>query len=181
MRLSSQQPMNKVINYPVVIADASLLIALAKIEALALLQALFARILIPQAVAEECTKHDSYPGAKLINQAIQAEKIIVNDIEDSSRSRELLATESRLGAGEAQAILLAIEKQSLLLIDEKLGRNFARYHKVKVIGTAGVLLVAKQRELIPEVKALLEKLKQSGYRLSHSLINQVLDLAGEDN
>ena len=47
------------------------------------------------------------------------------------------------------------------------------------IGTAGVLLLAKEKKLIKTVSPLIIELKKSGYYLSNSLIQTVLDRAKE--
>lgn len=47
------------------------------------------------------------------------------------------------------------------------------------IGTAGVLLLAKQKQLIPAVKPLLEQLTMTGYFLGDDLIAKILLTAGE--
>jgi predicted nucleic acid-binding protein len=87
--------------------------------------------------------------------------------------------EEELGEGEAAAIALAAERGHGVLIDEKLGRAVAEGLKLKVIGTVGVLLLARRRNLIPAVKPLLEDLKTSGHRLSEELIQEALRRAGE--
>jgi predicted nucleic acid-binding protein len=48
-----------------------------------------------------------------------------------------------------------------------------------VIGTAGILLRAKARGLIPAVRPLLLELKAKGYHLQSQLIDQISAAAGE--
>ena len=50
---------------------------------------------------------------------------------------------------------------------------------VASIGTAGVLVLAKQKQLIPAVKPLLEQLAMTGYFLGDDLIAHILHTAGE--
>ena len=53
----------------------------------------------------------------------------------------------QLDRGEAEAIALALEsKADALLIDELDGRAIARKHGLSVLGTLGILLLAKQRD-----------------------------------
>lgn len=84
-----------------------------------------------------------------------------------------------LGKGEASAIILASQLKAGLLIDEKLGRKVARKMQLPIIGTAGVLLLAKEKNLILEIAPLIFELKKSGYYLSEELINTVLIRAQE--
>lgn len=46
-------------------------------------------------------------------------------------------------------------------------------------GTAGVLLIAKKRGLIPAVRPLLEALMNADFRLSGEVVTTVLEDAGE--
>ena len=73
------------------------------------------------------------------------------------------------------------KKKSALLIDEKKGRNVAEHHGVTVIGTAAILIKAKNKKIISQVKPLLEKLITHGYRFSPNLIKEVLKRCNENN
>jgi predicted nucleic acid-binding protein len=53
-----------------------------------------------------------------------------------------------LDRGEAEAIVLAQSRDARLLIDERKGRAVARRRGVGVIGTGGVLLLAKREHVI---------------------------------
>ena len=67
----------------------------------------------------------------------------------------------------------------MLLIDEHRGRTVARREGVAVFGSGAVLLKAKERKLILEVRPYLEALSDAGYRLSDNLCRELLRLAGE--
>lgn len=161
----------------IVIADAGPLIAFSKIKRLPLLTSTLGELIICQAVAEECTANLSLPGAKEIKDAISTGLIIVNKhyipVEQYKNLFDIL------GKGEAGAIILAKQLNTRLLIDEKLGRQAANKLKLRIIGTAGVLLVAKKNGLIPSVKPILAELRTSGYYLSTNLVTSVLELAHE--
>ena len=66
-----------------------------------------------------------------------------------------------------------------LLIDDKRGRKVAKLNKIDTIGSLGVLLIAKQTGLIPEIKSRIEDIAQSKVYLSQSLIDMILDVANE--
>ena len=49
----------------------------------------------------------------------------------------------------------------------------------RLTGTAGVLLRAKEKGLIPAVKPPIEKLLSLNFRLKPDLVKAILELAGE--
>lgn len=81
---------------------------------------------------------------------------------------------------EAEAIALAREHPgATLLMDERRGRRYAEALGIPIVGTAGLLVRAKQRGLIAEVRPLLDDLRAVGFWLSDPLYALVLALAGE--
>lgn len=85
-----------------------------------------------------------------------------------------------LDKGEAESIVLATEKEAdLVIIDESLGRFHAKNANLKVTGTMGVLIKAKQLGLITELKPLLSELRTKSVLLRDSFIEEVLKLANE--
>jgi predicted nucleic acid-binding protein len=66
-----------------------------------------------------------------------------------------------------------------VLLDDAAARAEAHALGIKVTGTAGVLLVARQRKLIPAVRPRLEKLFAAGFRMSPGVIGAILEEAGE--
>jgi uncharacterized protein len=107
----------------------------------------------------------------------QPEWLQVRTVADSGVA---LSMQFELDAGEAEAIALALElKDALLLMDELRGRAHASYLGLKVIGTFGLLVSAKQAGLILAVKPLLDALMESGFYASRSLYTKTLLLAGE--
>lgn len=84
-----------------------------------------------------------------------------------------------LDRGEAEAIVLAQSMNARLLIDERKGRALARSRGVIVIGTGGVLLLAKREHVIDQIAPILDELASHGYRLSDGLRRELLVLAGE--
>lgn len=64
-------------------------------------------------------------------------------------------------------------------MDERLARRHAKRLGLKLTGTLGVLLRAKERELVPAVGPLIDQLVQGGIWLGDDLITEALRLAGE--
>ncbi|MEW5767986.1 MAG: DUF3368 domain-containing protein [bacterium] len=96
------------------------------------------------------------------------------------RVKDRLAVEvllDEMDLGEAETIVLARELGAdWVLMDEKKGRRKLTQMGLKKIGTAGILLKAKQVGLLPAVRPELEQLRQRGFSISHSQVS----LARED-
>ena len=87
---------------------------------------------------------------------------------------------TQLDEGEAEVITIAKDKSiSLVCIDEFAGRQYAALLGLNVIGTLGVLLIAKKRGFIQALKPLLDLLIDNGRYIGHSLYNEVLQKADE--
>ena len=159
----------------IVVADATPLIGLARIDHLDLLLKLFNQIIIPQAVYDEVvTNAPQRPGADAIKQAswIQVKSVI-----DQNKVAYLRAD---LDPGEAESLVLAEELGAdWLLIDEPKARLAAQLLGMRFIGTVGLLLLAKKRGHISQVQPLLEALMSQNFHLSQRIYQAVLEQAGE--
>jgi len=162
----------------IVIADAGPLIAFERTKRLSLLAETLGEIIAPRPVLKECLSNTALPGAKEISEAIEKKLITSYDDPDTHQYQNLFDI---LGPGEATAIILAFQLKTGLLIDEKLGRQTAQKMNLRIIGTAGVLLLAKERNLIKKIAPLIQELKDTGYYLSEGLIETVLKRANEKN
>jgi predicted nucleic acid-binding protein len=158
-----------------VISDASPVIALAFLGLEALLHSLFAEVLIPSAVAAEVRQPRGVFGG-IDCSAIPGLRVL-----DPTSSAPLSHRHGMLDPGERAAIALAVEhRNSLLIIDERRGREVARELGVRVTGTVGILLRAKQNALIASVRPLLDRLRRDlDFFLSQELYDQAVRLAGE--
>ncbi len=84
------------------------------------------------------------------------------------------------GAGEVEVLALALEESDgLVIIDEKLARKIARLRGLRVTGTAGVLLKAKQKGHIQAVRPLLDQLQEIHFHLSDNVRTLILSKAEE--
>ncbi len=85
-----------------------------------------------------------------------------------------------LDKGEAETIILAEELQAdIVLIDEKFARGFAEIRGLILSGSLGVLLEAKKRGIISQVKPLIEKMLANRRYLSEKIILDLLKSADE--
>jgi len=82
-----------------------------------------------------------------------------------------------LDRGEAEAIILALERNTLLIIDDKDGRNTALSLGIPVTGTIGILLLAAHDGMVDFGKEL-DILIASGFRISEREYQKILGLAG---
>ncbi|HAH55361.1 MAG TPA: DUF3368 domain-containing protein, partial [Flavobacterium sp.] len=81
---------------------------------------------------------------------------------------------------EAETIVLATEKEAdLIILDESLGRFHAKHSGLKVTGTIGILLKAKQLGYINELKPMLFELRTKNVWLSDGFIEKALKFANE--
>jgi len=82
--------------------------------------------------------------------------------------------EWRLGKGESSVLALAIEHSTEAIIDDLQGRNCAASLKIPVRGTLGIVLVAKQRGIIPAARPVIEDMMKTGLYLSKKVLDQAL-------
>lgn len=154
-----------------IVSDASPLIAFARIGKISILKKVLGDLIIPLSVFSECCGYIDKPGAKEIEKLVKNGEILVKT---HACSEKVKPFQDILDIGELQAISLALELQSGLLIDEKLGRAVAKDFNIKIIGTAGVLLLAYQKNIISSIPDTVSELQRAGYYLSKKLINTLL-------
>ncbi len=157
-------------------ADTGPLVVLAKLNHLPLLAQCYQSIQIPQAVYTEATVLAHRQDTGRITAFVSGHVEVIANIPQSDD--EYL--DFGLDVGETQAILLARRSQCPVLMDEKRGRAVAKRENVAVLGTLGLLLVAKQQGLIKAITPLLGQMQEHQYRLSSNLIERVKLLAGEE-
>lgn len=159
----------------VIVSDTSPLSALIRLGRLSLLPELYGSLVIAPTVYAELLNLSAL-GYELDFLSKVSWLTIV-----APRDHQLLSDLSQeLDMGEAEALVLARELDaSLLIIDEKKGRKIAQEMQLPHIGLLGVLLEAKEKELIPEIRPLLEALREIGFRIAPALFDRVLRQAGE--
>ena len=98
------------------------------------------------------------PGAKVIQCAINDRVIKV--CADPVNS-EFTRLSTLLGPGETAVIMLAKQLSCGVLIDEKLARNVAATLHLKIMGTVGILRLAKRKNFIVEILTIIDCLKKN--------------------
>lgn len=66
-----------------------------------------------------------------------------------------------------------------VIIDEKIGRNMAEYLGLRVTGTLGILLKAKQQNWIPSFREAAQAMMRQGIRYNKSLVEKLARQVGE--
>lgn len=159
----------------IVVSDTSPIRALHHLAMVGVLEQLYGRVYLPEAVAQELRR----PGRRFPAFEPGAYPfLVVESPRDEARVRSL---EEKLDRGEAAALALALEHNArYVLIDERDGRRIARELGLTVVGVLGILSEAKGRGLVPAIEPLLRRLQRElDFRLTPGLISEVLRQAGE--
>ncbi len=160
----------------IVVSNTSPLTNLAAIGQFDLLHKLYSEIYISNGVWNELNAFERpWPGSKEVAEADWVHRHTVGNHLWVSTLR------SDIDRGEAESIVLASELEAdIILLDEKEGRNAARRAKLNPVGVIGVLLEAKNKRFISNLRPYLDSLRQlAGFRISESLYIHALNLANE--
>ena len=155
----------------VVIADTGAIISLIHIGQIDLIEKVFGDFYIAKAVWNELFNYDN---PDFDNSVLKVLKSRVKEIS----SKNYLSIVMDLGESES-AILYEELKADYLLIDDNKARLVAESLNINCIGTLGLLLKAKQKGLITDLKPIFEKLIVYGRFFSRKLLNDILIKIGE--
>lgn len=158
-----------------VISNTSPIYYLNQLNLLYILNKMYGEIYIPKAVVSELKE-----GERLGLNVPFIKEITWIKIKKVSIPATLIGMIPDFGKGEAEVLSLACEyKNTLLIIDEKVGRNIARLNQFKITGTAGVLMKAKKNGYIKSLKPYFLRLKELRFYLSDKVINDIFKISGE--
>ena len=155
----------------IVVTDAGPLIYLAGAGELDTLRYLFDAVVVPQVVFDEVTVAGA---GRIGSEEVAAATWLRVEIE--APDPRLLAM---LDAGEASAIPLAERLHAMLLVDDTSARAVAEDRGIRIVGTLGVLLLAKRAGHVSLVAPILERMAALGMYVSADLRRRVLQAAGE--
>jgi hypothetical protein len=153
----------------IVVSNTSPLLNLALVGQLDLLERLFEKVFVPDAVVSETAAFSAGTGMVLPLPPWVEKRSVTN--------RSLLdSLQLELDAGEGESIALAVELNAdLVLLDERLARRIATGLGLKVAGLLGLLVEAKRRRLIVLVKPILDALMtRAGFWVGRDLYARVL-------
>ena len=155
-----------------VVVNTTPIISLAAINHLPILEKLFGKIIIAEAVYQEIKAKQSHAYHEIDSPFIEVQKI------EGYLYKELLL--NQLDSGEAETIILAKEIEAdFVIIDENLGYKFANNAGLKTIRTLSILLKAKEKNIISEIKPLLDEMIIKGRWYSTNVYEAFLERAGE--
>jgi predicted nucleic acid-binding protein len=157
------------------VVNTSPLFYLHRIGLFELFNKLYGRITVPEAVkkelkegqtqGEDVPRLESYPWIEIENVSMPGYLQLIAD----------------LGPGESEVLALASNHPTaLVILDDKLARRIAEMQGFRLTGTAGVLLRAKRKGLVPALKPLVKNLLDLEFRLKSELVKEILELAGEE-
>jgi len=160
----------------IVLADASPLIGLARVDGIDWLAPIFGEVWVPIEVYKEVVSGSGAADEPIIQAAVSKGTLKIWPHE-APVSPDL----PDLDEGEAACIRIGLSQDgpALILMDERAGRSIACEHGLRVAGTAAVIVMAKIRGLIPSAKAVFARLHASDFRIAAPVINAVLERVGE--
>ena len=159
---------------PPVVSNTSPLIALATVSQLELLHRLFDTVIIPPAVRAEVLSEAAFAEVQAaISQGWLSEQ-------QPLEIGILRLLNETLDIGESEAIALAQQMTPRwIILDDLAARRTAEGLGLPVIGTLGVLLLAKDAGYLASVKPVLDQLRSQSLFISDALYAHVLNTAGE--
>jgi uncharacterized protein len=167
-----------------IVADASVLIALAKMRSLDLLHSVYGDVLIgPEVKAEtvDAGKRISAPGVERIEKALDDGWLQVARLSSKERSTaHSIISKGGLDAGEVESLALANSRKLMVILDDRAARSFAEVMGITFLGTAGMLFHAflKKHLTLAELEDAVGALSQTIW-LAPSVVADVLKKARE--
>lgn len=158
-----------------IVCDTTVLLYPSRIGLLDLLPASFAPVYVPEQVVLELDmgrllRRDTLNPRNLAwASRVSVSQAMIDDL-----------PANRLGMGERAVIAYVHAHHSTIAgLDDRQARQLAESMGLKVVGTLGILLRAKQADLIPAVQPPLDAAIRQGFRLTSDLYQDVLKLTNE--
>ena len=158
-----------------VVVNTTPLIALSHVGQLSVLKDLYGEIIIPEAVYRELSAKAESICKRTVDSSldwVRVEKI------QNQMAKAMYKTQ--LHEGEVEVMILSKEIEAdVVIIDDANAKKHAKYLELPVTGTLGVLIKAKQKGYIDELKPILHQMIDHGIYLSNSLVELCLKQVGE--
>lgn len=155
------------------VINASPLILLGKIDQLQLVEQLASRLIVPQSVFDEIASGEQ-------DRLTQSTLNWAQNHTQADIAIPVSILNWDIGAGESQVLAYCLLiNGSKAVLDDGEARAAAQSHRIRLLGTLGIILRAKQSGLIAAAKPLIEQLLANGSYLSNSLVRAALSKVGE--
>jgi predicted nucleic acid-binding protein len=156
------------------IVDASPVILLTKIGQAELLSSCSEEVLIPAAVAEEIRQPDEMdPARRWLDTEGNVFVTSIGPVESAVAAWDL-------GRGESRVLSYGLRHDEwTAVVDDGAARRCAKGLDISVVGTLGVLVIAKRIGQLETVRPVVEDLERAGLHVSQDLIDHVLRMVGE--
>lgn len=147
-----------------IISDTSCFIILSKINELDLLHKVYGQITTTIDIAVEYG--ETLP-----------DWVEIIEVKDKPKQTLL---ELQIDKGESSAIALALEiPNSTIILDDIKARKIADKLGLIYTGTIGVIIKAKLKGILPSIRPIINKIKQTDFRLTEEIELQALKQANE--
>lgn len=155
------------------VIDASPLILLANVGCEYLFTELADDVVVPQAVAREVRAGPKNDRARQL-----VARRFWRTASTPPPPASLLAWD--LGAGETAVITYTLAHVGwTAILDDAAARRCAKAFDIPIKGTLAIVLLAKQRQLIPSARSVLLQLRSNGFRIDEALLATALTAVGE--
>jgi predicted nucleic acid-binding protein len=158
------------------VCNASPIIVLARAELLEAILRLATRVVIPMSVADEITRFNDPSDAA----CIWLGKPVASSFLWADPTTSDFVAAWGLGAGESSVIsLVQASPDSIAVLDDLAARRCAGALRLKVVGTLGLLLIAKNAGLISTIRGPLNSIVAAGLFISPKHLAAIQRQAGE--
>lgn len=160
---------------PKVIVNSTPLIILGKIGYLNILNQLYGEVLLPLAVYDEVVVKDDTVKKEILK---NSNWLKIGKVENKVLLNQLSRS---LHKGEIEVIQLALndKNNSLVILDDNIAKKMAKKLNLKSTGTLGVLIKAKERGFVSEVKPVLDKMLLHNFYIKPDLYKTILEITLE--
>ncbi len=156
----------------IAVSNSTPIISLSSVGKIEILKELFGEIVVSQAVYDEIKAKKSFG-----YEEIDSDFIGIQPVRGEIYIDLLL---NQLDLGEAETIILAKEiNADFVIIDENIGYRIAKNSNLNAIRTLSILLKAKERGVISEIRPLLDEMIEKGRWYSKKVYEEFLRKAKE--
>lgn len=156
------------------VINASPIILLAKAEVIQFLPQVCDPLIIPAGTVAEVYRGEMGDAGRVWLEN-EGKKFVVEPV-----STPQIITSWDLGLGETQVLSWVMANHGFkAVLDDLKARRCAEHFNLPLIGSLRVLLILKEKHLIPAIRPAVNKFKEAGSYFSEALIQQALKLAGE--